>query len=224
MLLRHRLQLRAPAARGAPHRHRRRDRRQFPIQAVCADFTDVQARGIPEPGPGLSRLFTLTGFTLGNYREAELVGQHRRAHGRGRPPPPGRAAAPLRVGPADPSGLASRAEAVRELRPPVRAPLRLRSSGGRHARHGRRREHRDLRGPLDHRGARRDQPGDPLRRARHLRCASRALRFDAIASTWPSRPAIAWPHSPSGSGARAASRRRGRRRPTTSPSSCCTAV
>lgn len=45
----------------------------FPIQAVCADFTDVRARGLPEPPPGSSRLFALTGFTLGNYREADLV-------------------------------------------------------------------------------------------------------------------------------------------------------
>jgi len=45
----------------------------FPIRAVCADFTDVQPRGIPEPPPGAPRLFTLTGFTLGNYREAELI-------------------------------------------------------------------------------------------------------------------------------------------------------
>lgn len=46
----------------------------FPIRAVCADFTDAQVRGIPEPREGAPRLFTLTGFTLGNYREAELVG------------------------------------------------------------------------------------------------------------------------------------------------------
>jgi hypothetical protein len=45
----------------------------FPIQAVCADFTDVQARGLPKPRAGGSRLFTLTGFTLGNYREADLI-------------------------------------------------------------------------------------------------------------------------------------------------------
>ncbi len=49
----------------------------FPIRAVCADFTDVQVRGIPEAGAGPPRLFTLTGFTLGNYHEADLLGSIR---------------------------------------------------------------------------------------------------------------------------------------------------
>jgi len=44
----------------------------FPIRAVCADFTGEQVAGIPASDSS-PRLFTLTGFTLGNYREADLL-------------------------------------------------------------------------------------------------------------------------------------------------------
>ena len=45
----------------------------FAIRAVCADFTGPGVRGIPEPDGASPRLFTLTGFTLGNYRESDLL-------------------------------------------------------------------------------------------------------------------------------------------------------
>jgi hypothetical protein len=44
----------------------------FPIRAVCADFTGERVAGIPASDSS-PRLFTLTGFTLGNYREADLL-------------------------------------------------------------------------------------------------------------------------------------------------------
>ncbi len=53
-------------------------RTAFPIHAVCADFTKLQNRlpnGLPEDE---RRLFSLTGFTLGNYPEVELLSGIRR--------------------------------------------------------------------------------------------------------------------------------------------------
>lgn len=45
----------------------------FPIRAVCADFTGEHVADIPAASESSPRLFTLTGFTLGNYREADLL-------------------------------------------------------------------------------------------------------------------------------------------------------
>lgn len=63
--------------RHAVHRIAHADglRHSFPIWAVCGDFTDL-AHVVPN---GLSdeyaRIFTLTGFTLGNYQECDLLKQ-----------------------------------------------------------------------------------------------------------------------------------------------------
>jgi hypothetical protein len=48
-------------------------RHAFPIQMVCGDFTGVQA-SLARNGDRVGRqLFSLTGFTMGNYREDELL-------------------------------------------------------------------------------------------------------------------------------------------------------
>ena len=45
----------------------------FPIEMVCGDFTDLEAGLARAPDRTGRQLFTLTGFTLGNYREDELL-------------------------------------------------------------------------------------------------------------------------------------------------------
>lgn len=45
----------------------------FPIRAVCGDFTDVGAIGLLHDDGADTQVFALTGFTLGNYGEAELL-------------------------------------------------------------------------------------------------------------------------------------------------------
>jgi hypothetical protein len=50
-------------------------RHEFPITAICGDFTKLEAK-LPEFTPGQSlRMFSLIGLTLGNYRESELLTQ-----------------------------------------------------------------------------------------------------------------------------------------------------
>jgi hypothetical protein len=47
--------------------------RRFPITAICGDFTGLEST-LPDCASGGSvRLFTLTGLTMGNYRESELL-------------------------------------------------------------------------------------------------------------------------------------------------------
>jgi hypothetical protein len=48
-------------------------RRPFPIHAICGDFTDLSVVDALRRDPGATRLFTLTGFTFGNYPETELA-------------------------------------------------------------------------------------------------------------------------------------------------------
>ena len=48
--------------------------RAFPIRAVCGDFRGVDASSLSTPAR-VSRLFSLTGFTLGNYDENALLTQ-----------------------------------------------------------------------------------------------------------------------------------------------------
>ena len=62
--------------RRATHRlaHARGWRRAFPIRAVCGDFRGVDASSLSTPAR-VSRLFSLTGFTLGNYDENALLTQ-----------------------------------------------------------------------------------------------------------------------------------------------------
>ncbi|HKK92532.1 MAG TPA: L-histidine N(alpha)-methyltransferase [Longimicrobiales bacterium] len=45
----------------------------FPIEMVCGDFTDLEATLARDPDRTGRQLFTLTGFTFGNYREDELL-------------------------------------------------------------------------------------------------------------------------------------------------------
>lgn len=48
-------------------------RKSFPIQMVCGDFTGVES-SLARDGDRVGRqLFSLTGFTMGNYREADLL-------------------------------------------------------------------------------------------------------------------------------------------------------
>src|SRR5262245_1715056 len=49
-------------------------RTEFPIEALCADFTQVE----PRPPRGHAYVLSLLGWTLGNYREAFLVDQLKR--------------------------------------------------------------------------------------------------------------------------------------------------
>jgi hypothetical protein len=42
------------------------------LTAICGDFTDVEARRLPA-SDNVVRLYTLAGFTLGNYAETDLV-------------------------------------------------------------------------------------------------------------------------------------------------------
>lgn len=50
-------------------------KREFPVTAICGDFTELEA-AMPDSSPGRSlRLFTLTGLTMGNYRESQLLTQ-----------------------------------------------------------------------------------------------------------------------------------------------------
>jgi len=45
----------------------------FPVRFVCGDFTDLVASPFPYSRPPGARLFSLTGFTVGNYSEARLL-------------------------------------------------------------------------------------------------------------------------------------------------------
>jgi hypothetical protein len=45
----------------------------MPVRAICGDFTGLESVTLPERAPDTLRLFTLTGFTLGNYREDRLL-------------------------------------------------------------------------------------------------------------------------------------------------------
>ena len=45
----------------------------FPVRLVCGDFTELQAAPRVEPATDAVRVFSLTGFTMGNYSEAELL-------------------------------------------------------------------------------------------------------------------------------------------------------
>ncbi|MEJ2206956.1 MAG: L-histidine N(alpha)-methyltransferase, partial [Gemmatimonadota bacterium] len=45
----------------------------FPIRAICGDFTDLGAIGQLHDDEADAQIFALTGFTLGNYGEAELL-------------------------------------------------------------------------------------------------------------------------------------------------------
>lgn len=47
---------------------------EFPVTAICGDFTELEVT-LPDFTPGALRLFTLTGLTLGNYNESELLTQ-----------------------------------------------------------------------------------------------------------------------------------------------------
>jgi hypothetical protein len=48
-------------------------RQPFPIQAICGDFTDLRTVDALRRDAGATRLFTLTGFTFGNYPENDLA-------------------------------------------------------------------------------------------------------------------------------------------------------
>ncbi len=48
-------------------------RRPFPIHAICGDFTDLSVVDALRLDDGTTRLFTLTGFTFGNYSENDLA-------------------------------------------------------------------------------------------------------------------------------------------------------
>lgn len=50
-------------------------RRGFPIKAVCGDFTDPREYVWDDEDGNASRLFSLTGFTLGNFPEKDLLSQ-----------------------------------------------------------------------------------------------------------------------------------------------------
>ncbi|MCG6956015.1 MAG: L-histidine N(alpha)-methyltransferase [Gemmatimonadetes bacterium] len=45
----------------------------MPVHAICGDFTGLESVALPERAPDTVRLFTLTGFTLGNYPEDDLL-------------------------------------------------------------------------------------------------------------------------------------------------------
>jgi hypothetical protein len=47
----------------------------FPITAICGDFTEMDADLLGPVSTGSLRLFGLTGLTLGNYRESDLLTQ-----------------------------------------------------------------------------------------------------------------------------------------------------
>jgi hypothetical protein len=49
--------------------------RDLKIRATCGDFTKVRSLGLAANAKGHARLFALTGFTLGNFREDELLTQ-----------------------------------------------------------------------------------------------------------------------------------------------------
>ncbi len=61
--------------RRAVHRiaHAQGFRRAFPIRAVCGDFRDLSGAVMGDPPDECVRMFSLTGFTLGNYRECDLL-------------------------------------------------------------------------------------------------------------------------------------------------------
>lgn len=46
---------------------------EFPIKMICGDFTDLDSSGLLGPGGRGPSIFTLTGFTLGNYPEGDLL-------------------------------------------------------------------------------------------------------------------------------------------------------
>ena len=46
----------------------------FPVRFVCGDFTELQVPPLVEPETDAVQVFSLTGFTMGNYPEAELLG------------------------------------------------------------------------------------------------------------------------------------------------------
>lgn len=46
----------------------------FPLRFICGDFTDLSVSPSLDRQTGSARLFSLTGFTLGNYPEADLLG------------------------------------------------------------------------------------------------------------------------------------------------------
>ena len=54
------------AADGALHRY-------LPVAAIWSDFSELNASMLEPPAHGSVRLFTLTGLTLGNHRESELL-------------------------------------------------------------------------------------------------------------------------------------------------------
>jgi len=49
--------------------------RNLKIRAICGDFAEARSLCLPEGSDGFARLFTLTGFTLGNFTEDELIPQ-----------------------------------------------------------------------------------------------------------------------------------------------------
>lgn len=54
-------------------------RTPFPVTAICGDFGGLGPDMLEPPRPPSVRLFTLTGLTLGNHRENELLGVVRAA-------------------------------------------------------------------------------------------------------------------------------------------------
>jgi hypothetical protein len=58
-------------------------RSDFPIRAVCGDFTDLTEVIPGNSATSCIRMFTMTGLTLGNYRESALLGRIRTLMGAG---------------------------------------------------------------------------------------------------------------------------------------------
>jgi hypothetical protein len=58
-------------------------RAPFRVTAICADFTGLRPEVLETPQPPCIRLFTLTGLTLGNHRESDLLAPVRGAMGEG---------------------------------------------------------------------------------------------------------------------------------------------
>lgn len=53
------------------------------VRAICGDFTDLGAVVLGHRAPGAVRVFALTGFTLGNYAEGDLLADIGRLMDRG---------------------------------------------------------------------------------------------------------------------------------------------
>lgn len=47
---------------------------EMTVRAVCGDFNDLGGLALPPTAAGAVRVFALTGFTLGNYRESAVLG------------------------------------------------------------------------------------------------------------------------------------------------------